>query len=267
MSNRRRQKAERYKSHIWFVVIFWAFVLIVASAGTSQAAQEKFDVCHMEGNGSYHLITIAEPGYETHYAHGDGLIGDPVPGGTDYVFAEDCTLQRAVDTLAIAFTDIDPTDGSFKAGIDVVIARLLDENGNGIVDVGDTVTTLYYPLDFEQMEFGMFTVTTHRIDRVVWADQDSLYVVTLLDDISTSHSFFTFSAPGVGNEGYTEYTADSFDPIVFLFDGVMGVNIDRIETQSQRGGSEPMHDIRITIDGIASDDNFIDVELYYVVPQ
>ena len=75
------------------------------------------------------------------------------------------------DVLAIAFTDIDPTDGSFKDGIDVVIARLLDENGNGIVDVGDTVTTEDYPLDFEQMGFGMFTVTNQVIDRCGQADQ------------------------------------------------------------------------------------------------
>jgi hypothetical protein len=60
------------------------------------AGQNKVDVCHSEGNGSYHLINIAEPAYPSHVSHGDAGVGEPVPGNEGFVFDEDCNLVEAV---------------------------------------------------------------------------------------------------------------------------------------------------------------------------
>ena len=43
----------------------------------------KVSFCHSTGNGSYHLIDVSLDAEPAHRAHGDGKIGDPVPGDTD----------------------------------------------------------------------------------------------------------------------------------------------------------------------------------------
>jgi hypothetical protein len=68
--------------------------LLIPSVGL--AGQDKVDVCHMEGNGTYHLITIAEPAYPSHVAHGDAGVGEPVPGSPGFIFDEDCNLVEVV---------------------------------------------------------------------------------------------------------------------------------------------------------------------------
>jgi len=49
----------------------------------------KVDICHREGNGSYHLISVSEKAIPAHEEHGDAYPGDLVDGG---VLDEDCSL-------------------------------------------------------------------------------------------------------------------------------------------------------------------------------
>ena len=60
--------------------------------------QNKVDVCHVTGNGSSILITIAEAALPAHLNHGDGQPGDPVPGMEGFVFDESCDPVIAVPT-------------------------------------------------------------------------------------------------------------------------------------------------------------------------
>src|SRR5215510_11628626 len=46
-------------------------VVCLLHPGLSSAASPKVDVCHREGDGSFHLVTIADPAVEAHRAHGD----------------------------------------------------------------------------------------------------------------------------------------------------------------------------------------------------
>ena len=50
----------------------------------------KVSLCHSTGNGSYHLIDVSVNAEPAHRAHGDGKIGDQVPGDTAKVFDRDC---------------------------------------------------------------------------------------------------------------------------------------------------------------------------------
>lgn len=52
----------------------------------------------MDGTGAYSRITIAEAAYDSHVAHGDAGIGDPVPGMAGYAFDSDC-LPELVDPI------------------------------------------------------------------------------------------------------------------------------------------------------------------------
>jgi len=59
----------------------------------SDEREDKVELCHAEGNGTYHDITISQSAESSHRAHGDGAVGDPVPGQTDMTFDEDCVPE------------------------------------------------------------------------------------------------------------------------------------------------------------------------------
>jgi len=65
------------------------------TAASSTAPQEKVQVCHKTGNGSFHLISISTNAESAHIAHGDGRPGDPVPNMAGFIFGDNCTPTTA----------------------------------------------------------------------------------------------------------------------------------------------------------------------------
>jgi hypothetical protein len=65
------------------------------TAASSTAPQEKVQVCHKSGNGSFHLISISINAESAHVAHGDGQPGDPVPNMAGFIFGDNCTPTTA----------------------------------------------------------------------------------------------------------------------------------------------------------------------------
>jgi hypothetical protein len=67
----------------------------------------KVDVCHLDGNGTYHLINISENAFDVHVAHGDAApsspAGAPYPGlyGSTVtpVLGDDCSTVLRIDSL------------------------------------------------------------------------------------------------------------------------------------------------------------------------
>jgi hypothetical protein len=55
-------------------------------------SNDKVALCHGTGNGSYHLIDVSTSAESAHRAHGDGKIGDPVPGSTTQTFGQNCQV-------------------------------------------------------------------------------------------------------------------------------------------------------------------------------
>ena len=53
----------------------------------------KVQLCHRTGNGSYHLIEVSVNAEPAHRAHGDGKIGDAVPGSPGKVFDSGCNVR------------------------------------------------------------------------------------------------------------------------------------------------------------------------------
>jgi hypothetical protein len=53
----------------------------------------KVQLCHKTGNGSYHLIEVSINAEPAHRAHGDGKIGEAVPGIPGKVFGAGCSVQ------------------------------------------------------------------------------------------------------------------------------------------------------------------------------
>ena len=53
----------------------------------------KVQVCHRTGNGSYHLIEVSVNAEPAHRAHGDGRVGEAVPGRPGQVFDAGCQVR------------------------------------------------------------------------------------------------------------------------------------------------------------------------------
>lgn len=53
----------------------------------------KVELCHRTGNGSYHQISVSVNAEPAHRAHGDGKIGESVPGSPGKVFGPGCSVR------------------------------------------------------------------------------------------------------------------------------------------------------------------------------
>ena len=70
--------------------------ILVQVTGTSVVivdevrSNSKVSLCHRADSGSYHLIDVSQSAEPAHRAHGDGKVGDPVPGQPLKVFDQSC---------------------------------------------------------------------------------------------------------------------------------------------------------------------------------
>jgi uncharacterized repeat protein (TIGR01451 family) len=64
-------------------------------APTEEGDEEgvKVELCHRTGNGSYHLISVSINAEPAHRAHGDGKVGEAVPGQAGRTFGAGCSVQ------------------------------------------------------------------------------------------------------------------------------------------------------------------------------
>ena len=53
----------------------------------------KVDLCHRTGNGSFHMINVSVNAEPAHRRHGDGKVGEAVPGNLDGVFTASCSVR------------------------------------------------------------------------------------------------------------------------------------------------------------------------------
>jgi hypothetical protein len=55
-------------------------------------SNSKVSLCHSTGTGLYHMIDVSDSAEPAHRAHGDGKVGDPVPGKPMMVFDQTCRV-------------------------------------------------------------------------------------------------------------------------------------------------------------------------------
>jgi hypothetical protein len=53
----------------------------------------KVQLCHRTGNGSFHMIEVSVSAEPAHRAHGDGMVGEAVPGSPGRVFTASCGVR------------------------------------------------------------------------------------------------------------------------------------------------------------------------------
>jgi hypothetical protein len=67
-----------------------AFAVASQAALAQQAPPPKVAVCHVTGNGTFHLIVISTNALDAHLNHGDGEPGGPVPNLPGFIFGDNC---------------------------------------------------------------------------------------------------------------------------------------------------------------------------------
>ncbi len=83
-----------------------AAAALVAVTGTSVAAPApKVDICHLAGNGSYHVINVSQRSLATHLAHGDGLPGGAMPGPGSFTGQGFFTSSGGLAEIEIEYSD------------------------------------------------------------------------------------------------------------------------------------------------------------------
>ncbi len=155
----------------------------------------KVELCHAEAAGEFHAISVSVNAERAHREnHGDGMVGDAVPGQDGFVFDADCVPVRIALVQAVS-TDAD--------GNQRLVAELLDTNGDGVPSTGDTVRTLEYPRSYDGTDFGTFTVTEHLLDGAVYFNQ------------TQNHSYSSRSTHGYSSScqscGFQWYEVDRHD--------------------------------------------------------
>jgi hypothetical protein len=86
------------------IFLILALLLGLVPIGSVAAADKKVDVCHVNGQGLYHLINVSVNALPAHLAHGDGLPGAPVAGNPGKNFTADCSVvevRTLVDTVTV----------------------------------------------------------------------------------------------------------------------------------------------------------------------
>ncbi len=130
--------------------------------------------------GKIDLIFVTPKAAEKHLNNPDHTfdgVSDYLPGdegasgegsedtSDDGVYVDDgCVIPDDEGTIfAIAYTDVNPADGDgFKEGTDVLIAKLVDESGDGQPGAGDRVVMGSFPATFGGGRFAL-GVTEHVV--------------------------------------------------------------------------------------------------------
>ena len=97
----------------------------------------KVELCHKTDTGEYHLIEVSTSAEPAHRAHGDGKVGDPVPGAPTKVFSASCqpvgvglTIKKSTNGQ-----DADGAPGpSIQVGAPVTWTYVVTNNGGAALN-------------------------------------------------------------------------------------------------------------------------------------
>ena len=140
----------------------------------------KVSICHREGNGSYHLITVGKPAVKAHLGHGDAFPGDTVAGGT---LRADCSVQPPspqVQRFSSPALDFGPNGWAGWSCPSTMKAvggghTLVDVTASGVAQPGATIGGSTYPV------FPHHTFPAGETGFVVQNDNDTETGVVFVD--------------------------------------------------------------------------------------
>jgi hypothetical protein len=105
-------------------------VVLMVTVAWKPAFAEKVQVCHKNGHGTFHLISINSTAVPAHVAHGDGSPGDAVPNMSGFVFGPNCTptVLPPADLAVGCYTLVNNPPS--VASVDILYSGPIDILGN-----------------------------------------------------------------------------------------------------------------------------------------
>lgn len=193
------------------VIAVTAMTLLAGAVPIASAAPRTVDFCRARHDGSYRLQQLGErAAARVAERVGGGVVGDPVPGMTGWVFGEDCVPRSMV--LAEAST-VAP-DGTV-----LMVARLEDVDGDGAPSAGDVVRTSRYPLDLDATSFGTFGSAAFTVaGGSVTTGPDGATEVRVWSGCGAVECWFFWATLDLGDRGYERYAEYRLDPAGFPTD-------------------------------------------------
>jgi len=180
--------------------------------------------------------------------------GVDVPGASDSDPSHYCNPPETI--FAVAYTDINESDGGYNPAVDVLIAKLVDgpvASPDGVIGVGDIVVTDRYPKAYDGSLFGVFLVNTHTVTSVI---------------PPTSVELFVFAGDDLfrWNDGppFDQYVEDVDDDTTFFVDVHFDPGAGSEQLIADPGSPSSPDETSIFIfnrPGQETDDAFIDVEI------
>ena len=121
------------------------------------AQRERLALCHIDEDGVYHRVEVAEPAYDNHIAHGDAAIGDPVPNMDGFTFDENCQPEATFPSIdCVGFPVFSSTlyvdfGGTYFLSLDEVIVYE-DSHCTVVFDTGSGVGHgVYAPAPYDPL--------------------------------------------------------------------------------------------------------------------
>ena len=236
------------------VLVGVTFVGSSASAGPPA----KVAVCHLDAeSGTYKAISIPERAAQAHLRHGDGIPGGNVPGSEGaFEFDDDCGQVATIPTeFAVAYTNLDGTPGYDPTG-DALLARLIDDDRDGVPSAGDKLLLDRYPLDIDGISLGTFGVTEYQVTGILSSSGFAITVntsagnVTFIDTAGAglpteSEAFQSLGSTCFVQDGFTESFALDFTRWSTSCPGSPSQSVE--EDFVQRSGDQPFLDVDLNL--------------------
>lgn len=243
--------------------------LILVPGAALGAPPERIQVCHFTADAvpdghRWNPVQVSVKSLDRHLAHGDGIPGGEVPGSNGAAFFDEhCTPQLSGPepepepepselVFAVAYSDMDRSDGGYNPAVDVLIAKLIDGPdlaGNGVPGVGDLIITHLYPMDLGPSAHGEFALTEHVVTKLNVGFSD-------VCNMQSDENMFVWS----NSAGTTDFYHESVSggARTEIVDGIRDMG-DWIEVSSS-SPSLPMAEVALLNGSDETDQTFIDVE-------
>jgi hypothetical protein len=218
----------------------------VVAGSVSAAKTPKVELCHLDQVlGTYSLNVISASGLAKHLAHGDIIPGEGV-------LDANCQPVVAARVFARAFADSNGNH-TYDADVDDLFTELVDTTGDGLLDAGDTVRTIQYPVDFVGGT-APYGVVDHVISAVEAQAPGLVGVAVDAPAGFTRYSWIRIA----GAEAFDEYTITGIDIHSGYQDAFASASDDiRVSSVSPSLPSD-LH-VTKTFDG---DDSWLEISVY-----
>ena len=113
------------------VLALGAAALAITPSQATSEPRDAVTVCHATDEGTVVALTLPPVAAANHLDHGDGLVGDPIPGMAGYQYGPDCQPEAIANCVDLPAVDGTPSFNSAADGWQALAGAVDIIAGNG----------------------------------------------------------------------------------------------------------------------------------------